>query len=173
MLAPRRKKVLPMEKLMAVGLGLGLVTGVLVAGALDRMFGDVTVRVRDPQLEIYDARIWRWQTNDGIVKMTDNREYGPVLGWMTGPQWRAEDVLVLFGNYPEKLKNKGFDLVTTNSTDCGLPYGSEYVSFGHQPNRGMIWTNFGTGNWINTNLHGLFYLRFHGETNVLAEVVIR
>jgi hypothetical protein len=87
---------------------------------------------------------------------------------------RQDDVVLLFGSYPEYVgKHWGFDIIRTNGEDCGLGGGSGNISYAVSSRREQLMTNFGTANFVETNLHGLFWLRLHGETNVLAEVRIR
>jgi hypothetical protein len=170
---------------------------------------EVSIRIRDHRLSIYEARIWHcdptatpgWvNTQQGypILRWLDYwrcyymRQIGikhwqhlsPTVGWVPDNQTnRSQDVLLLFGSYPEDvgpLKYNGFDVVRTNGVDCGLGNGSVNVVYEgiYHSSWGTLRavavnTNFGTANYVETNMHGLFWLRLHGRTNVLAEIRIR
>jgi hypothetical protein len=92
----------------------------------------------------------------------------------------SQDVVLLFGSYPKDIGQWGFDIVGTNGVDCGLGRGSTYVAYANiyhsswgNVSAAAVYTNFGSSNFVETNLHGLFWLRLHGQTNVLAEIRLR
>jgi hypothetical protein len=152
----------------------------------------VSVRVVDPRIKINIARVSHWVTNDaqhieqdrrwlrivnsklypalhkiGLSKSDRPPYISPALEWGSGPTAYAQDQLVLFGTCEGvNVSWLGFCLTDTNgvmvsaggNSACGLS------------RRGFLTNTFGTLSGIPTNLHGLFLLKFHGGTNVLAEV---
>lgn len=163
------------------------------------------MRIRDHRLSIYKARIWHCDPSaqPGFVNTEDyptlrwldhyrcfymrkigfnNWEHiSPFVAWaQIAPTNRSQDVMLLFGSYPEDVAPWGFDIIRTNGKECGLGNGSENVS--HENIYHSTWgnvsavalrNNFGTANYVETNLHGLFWIRLHGQTNLLAEIRIR
>ena len=87
-----------------------------------------------------------------------------MLIWDPPTPTNSQNAVLLFGYYPESV-GMGFDLITTNGEKLNLGYGVGYG--GRSP------TRFGASLFIKTNLHGLFWLRFYGRPNVVAEVRIR
>ena len=161
---------------------------------------EVTIKIRDPRLELYGAKMVPWTTNDALRVFSRERSFqwletyaciglqkcgiraiprsSPSVNWMGGPEYQT-DTLVLFGRLPKAISPFGFDLIETNGTPgIFLHYDSSAgvpgLSYGLLKSpRVFIPNEFATMNAIPTNTHGHFWLRLHGETNVLADVRIR
>jgi len=164
-----------------------LLLAVLIAGFLWPR--EVTIKALDPKLRIYEARLWhcdprsparrvvvvdypalrwldgqwRYRLRQAGIKVPP--EHGcPILIWNPPTPTNLQNALLLFGYYPESV-GMGFDLITTNGERINL--GAYGAGYGGSP------TNFGAFLFIETNLHGLFWLRFYGRPSVVAEVRIR
>lgn len=159
--------------------------------------GKVSVKVRDPSLQIFEARYIPWQTNHlqhlyyrqtwlDLLE-TYSRPVLARIGIHTFPhapssvQWEDDpqyygwnmDVLVLFGYRRGGVRQFGLDLVDSRGEPSEGRIGQEGVSFGIPPHRYFLTNEFAVAHWIPLGARGSFALRFHGETNVLADVVIR
>jgi hypothetical protein len=192
-----------------VWLWVSAFAALLLACALAGWFRapEVSVRIKDHRLSIYEARMWHCNPSAGPTNVMFVEDYpklrwldfkrcyymrkigfqhwqhlSPLVSWMQiNPTNVSQDVVLLFGSYPEDVDHhRGFDIVRTNGVDCGLANGSAYVAYANiyhsswgNVSAAAVITNFGTANYVETNLHGLFWLRLHGQTNVLAEIRIR
>src|ERR1041384_2597846 len=101
-----------------------LIAAAALAGSV--YAGDVSVRAIDPDLKILEARVERWTPKVGEQTFSATNHYpemnSPVFGRITGPQWLAQDVLLVFGTYREPLAMwaGGVALGGTNAVAPGL-----------------------------------------------------
>jgi hypothetical protein len=158
----------------------------------------VSVRIRDHRLSVYQARMWycdpgapprlesatdypllRW-LDKWRCRLLRQTSSAPVMGWLSNDPRATvpQDALLLFGYYTDRIGN-GFDLIRTNGDRCS--WGP--LCYGNTHRRGMVCTNFVALFLVQTNFHGVFRIRLtsessrlrrgDGETNVLAEIRIR
>jgi hypothetical protein len=157
--------------------------------------GPVSVRVFDPALTIDVVRVSRWTTNFSWHAEEDNRPstiinsrvYNQLNKWhmikssrppYTPPdmKWLCSqdapfDWLVMFGRCADRdlAQSGGFTVETTNGVkvcnQCMVAHG--------RSRQGFLTNDFGTMNMLPRNLHGVFLLKAHGGTNVLAKLTIR
>ena len=157
--------------------------------AVFRPRADVTARVLDKRLTIRTARLQPWNTNGtdvfdypawrnaqawlrgGLQEIGIRKAafQSPLISLGGGVARQSQDTLLIWGLYAKPPKD-GFDVVNTNGA---IVSGYSIVEPAISSRREILWTNFGTGIQIQTNLHGVFWLRLRGETNVIAELTFR
>ena len=149
----------------------------------------VTARVVDQRFRIRTMRLRPWTTNSADVfdypawRSTQSwvrsglHEIGirknvfqpPLLSLSGGAARRPQDTLLIWGIYATTPKD-GFDVVNPKGE---IVSGYSVVEPAVSARNEILWTNFGTAIQVQTNLHGVFWLRLRGETNVLAELRFR
>ncbi|HTL59355.1 MAG TPA: hypothetical protein VL361_27025 [Candidatus Limnocylindrales bacterium] len=156
--------------------------------------GPVSVRVFDPALKIEMVRVSRGTTNYGVyhveednrpLTIINSRVHRQLYKWhMIKPppyippdmKWLSQqdapgDWLVMFGRCADRdiAQSGGFTVETTNGVilcrQCAVAHG--------RSGKGFLTNTFGTMNFLPKNLHGVFLLKTHGRTNVLAKLTIR